>query len=191
MKVKGLIHGQNWPIILIKRKICRSLSERWQLWQGHGLENHPTSWDSILHHPLSYRCCLDIFEDNVGAADVDHVQATADDQTSLGKVFTVSLFQCCLKPRVLNQLTCYNSRIKQKKINSNSFLFTVEMRPFLLNQTSFVLPLVVHLLWYHLLEITLWHHLPCHHFSSRWRTHIHQPWNISTNSFHYTSSFTF
>ena len=120
MKVKGLIHGQNWPIILIKRKICRSLSERWQLWHWHGLENHPTSWDSILHHPLSYRCCLDIFEDNVGAADVDHVQATADDQTSLGKVFTVSLFQCCLKPRVLNQLTCYNSR---KKTEKNQFKF--------------------------------------------------------------------
>ena len=116
MKVKGLIHGQNWPIILIKRKICRSLSERWQLWHWHGLENHPTSWDSILHHPLSYRCCLDIFEDNVGAADVDHVQATADDQTSLGKVFTVTLFQCCLKPRVLNQLVTIAEKNRKKSI---------------------------------------------------------------------------
>ena len=46
-------------------------------------------------------CCVDIFEDDVGAGDVDHVQAATDDQTPFMEVVSVSLFECCLESRVL------------------------------------------------------------------------------------------
>ena len=39
---------------------------------------------------------VDIFEDDVGAGDVDHVQAAAHDQTPLMEVVSMSLFECGL-----------------------------------------------------------------------------------------------
>ena len=43
----------------------------------------------------TYRGSLDIFKDDVGAGDVDHVEAAADDETSFMEVVSMSLFQCC------------------------------------------------------------------------------------------------
>ena len=41
-------------------------------------------------------CRGDVFEDDVGAGDVDHVQAAADDQTALMEVVSMSLLECGL-----------------------------------------------------------------------------------------------
>ena len=49
----------------------------------------------------TYRGSLDIFKDDVGAGDVDHVQAATDDQTPFMEVVSVSLFECGLESRVL------------------------------------------------------------------------------------------
>ena len=45
--------------------------------------------------------CADIFEDDVGAGDVHHVQAAADDEAPLMEVFSMSLFECRLQAGVL------------------------------------------------------------------------------------------
>ena len=49
----------------------------------------------------TYRGSLDIFKDDVGAGDVDHVQAATDNQTPLRAAVSVSLSQCSLQSRVL------------------------------------------------------------------------------------------
>ena len=49
-----------------------------------------------------YRGSLDIFKDNVCAADVDHVQPTAHNQTPLREIVPVSLSESCLESRVLD-----------------------------------------------------------------------------------------
>ena len=47
---------------------------------------------------------VDIFEDDVGAGDVDHVQAAADDQTALMEVVSMSFCQSCKQSWVFWQL---------------------------------------------------------------------------------------
>ena len=44
---------------------------------------------------------VDVLEDDVGAGDVDHVEATAHNETPLVEVVSVSLFQRSLQSRIL------------------------------------------------------------------------------------------
>ena len=49
----------------------------------------------------AYSCSLDIFEDNIGTVDVDHIKTTADNQTLFCKVVSMPLFQGGLHPWIL------------------------------------------------------------------------------------------